>query len=142
MQIYFDNESSDPYYRSFSVRMLPSILLSLSFVTFSSAINFSFENVQLTEADAAKWPAIRFAFQDPSQPEKECKYTIEDDEWPTSEEWARFNETLEGALLKPLPLATPCYLGPNYDEARCTTLRTQWARSTALQCVFSELVYK
>ncbi|KAF2265995.1 FAD binding domain-containing protein [Lojkania enalia] len=112
--------------------MLFPIVLIFSLLPSSLAVNFDYESIQLTEDEAAGWPDVRFAGQGPSPPEQECKYTPEDETWPTSEEWAKFNETLGGVLLKPLPLATPCYAGPNYDEARCRALRTQWASNTSL----------
>ncbi|KAF1976539.1 FAD-binding domain-containing protein, partial [Bimuria novae-zelandiae CBS 107.79] len=57
---------------------------------------------------------------------EECRYTPEDDEWPSDAEWAFFNETLGGVLLKPQPLAISCYAGPSYDTARCASLQTNW----------------
>ncbi|KAF2122271.1 hypothetical protein BDV96DRAFT_594175 [Lophiotrema nucula] len=111
--------------------MLLSVAVFLALFTSSFAINFDFERIQLTEAETVDYPDIRFADQG-AVPYEECKYLPEDDDWPQDEDWARFNETLGGALLKPLPLATPCYAGPLYNANICALLRMQWAFNTPL----------
>lgn len=87
---------------------------------------FGFENVQLTESDTLQYPAIRFGDGSQPVPQHECRYTPEDEKWPSDAEWARFNETLGGVLLKPPPLAISCYAGPLYDAVKCANLQRDW----------------
>ena len=104
-------------------RYLYSLLL---FLRWTLALNFPFENIQLTDAETADYPAIRFGSLTSPAPEKECRVIPTDSDWPTEAEWARFNTTLGGVLLKPAPLAAPCYDGPLYDAAKCTQLKRAW----------------
>lgn len=106
--------------------MLFVVPFLLSFIWPASAVNLGWEDIQLTEAETQNYPAIRFGDSANPSPLKACKYTPEDAEWPSDTEWARLNETLEGALLKPLPLAIVCYEGPQYDAARCRQLQQGW----------------
>jgi hypothetical protein len=106
--------------------MLLSLLVFLSGISSALAVNFDWENVQLTQAETANYSAIRFAGQGADPPEAECRYTPADKAWPSVSEWTKFNETLGGALLKPLPLASVCYEGPNYNAVRCGQLKNSW----------------
>ncbi|KAF7714347.1 FAD/FMN-containing isoamyl alcohol oxidase MreA [Penicillium ucsense] len=45
--------------------------------------------------------------------------------WPSETTWARFNRTVEGRLVKTVPLGTPCH-APNYDAVTCATLKAGW----------------
>ncbi|CAG7952169.1 unnamed protein product [Penicillium olsonii] len=45
--------------------------------------------------------------------------------WPSVDVWTQFNETIDGRLIKTVPLGTPCH-APNYDAEKCTTLRDGW----------------
>ncbi|KAK0722675.1 hypothetical protein B0T26DRAFT_750045 [Lasiosphaeria miniovina] len=91
-----------------------------------------FESVQLESKHAAANPAVRFAQRDESAlvfgqsppPETECRAFPGSDDWPSDSDWRSFNQTLGGALLKPLPPAAACYVGPNYDAAKCRFLVT------------------
>ncbi|KAF2010367.1 FAD-binding domain-containing protein [Aaosphaeria arxii CBS 175.79] len=95
---------------------LPSIL----------AVNFPFEEVQLTDADISSNSDVQFGGNNSEAAIEGCKYIPGDDEWPTEAEWARLNDTLGGALLKPKPLASVCYAGPDYDARKCSTLQRTW----------------
>ena len=106
--------------------MLISVLFVASVLGSTAAVNFDWENVQLTKAETANYSAIRFADQGPEPSKRECKYLPGDEAWPSDAAWATFNETLDGALLKPLPLASVCYIGPNYDSVRCEQLKKTW----------------
>ncbi|KAF2193092.1 FAD binding domain-containing protein [Zopfia rhizophila CBS 207.26] len=110
--------------------MLLSIPFLLSLITSAIAVNFGFEKVQLTEAEAEDYPEIRFGDQDENFPKKRCKAIPGDKDWPSDEQWAKFNKTLGGVLLKPLPLAAPCYSGPQYNAGRCQELKDQWSNTS------------
>jgi hypothetical protein len=45
--------------------------------------------------------------------------------WPSENVWAKFNQTIDGQLVKTVPLGSPCHV-PNYDAAECNTLRDAW----------------
>jgi hypothetical protein len=107
-------------------------LFLLSFVATVFTLNFDFERIQLTEVETVDYPAIRFGGPDNPAPREDCKVIPGDEGWPSDADWARFNETLGGVLLKPVPLAAPCYEGPLYDAARCDQLKNSWS-SIAIQ---------
>ncbi|KAF2450272.1 FAD-binding domain-containing protein [Karstenula rhodostoma CBS 690.94] len=90
------------------------------------AANFNFESKQLTESETVPFPAIRFGDASQPSPQEECRYSPEDDDWPSDAEWQRFNATLGGVLLKPQPLAISCYAGPEHDATRCAALQSGW----------------
>lgn len=45
--------------------------------------------------------------------------------WPSENVWTQFNQSIDGRLVKTVPLGTPCH-APNYDAAKCTILRDGW----------------
>ena len=93
-------------------------------------LQFDFENIQLVESETSQYPAIRFGDRSNPSLQGPCRYTPEDEEWPSDEEWTQFNETLGGVLLKPRPLAISCYAGPLYDAALCANLKSSWTSMT------------
>ncbi|KAF2870573.1 hypothetical protein BDV95DRAFT_545515 [Massariosphaeria phaeospora] len=110
--------------------MLLSTLLLTALLTPVLAVNFEWEKIQLTEAETRNYSAIRFGGEGPVGPNVKCKIIPGDTDWPSDVEWARFNDTLGGALLKPLPLASPCYTGPLYNAARCEQLKRTWSSAS------------
>jgi hypothetical protein len=108
-----------------SMLLYLSLVLSLAATTLG--LNFDFEDIQLTEAETVNYPAIRFGGSANPAPREECRTIPGDDDWPSDAAWSQFNETLGGVLLKPAPLAAPCYAGPLYDAARCEQLKRSWS---------------
>lgn len=54
-----------------------------------------------------------------------CKAHPGSSTWPTEAEWSALNRTLNGRLLKPLPLAAVCHPDlPEYDLGKCKA--TNW----------------
>ncbi|KAF2472977.1 FAD-binding domain-containing protein [Lindgomyces ingoldianus] len=107
-------------------------LLFLSLLTSSApvfALNFDWEKIQLTEAETRNYSAIQFAGPLSNAPKKNCRSIPGDADWPTEAQWAKFNKTLGGALLKPRPLAAACYSGPQYDANRCQELKQMWSNT-------------
>lgn len=45
--------------------------------------------------------------------------------WPSTSEWAKLNQTVDGRLIKTIPLGKPCH-APNYDAAVCDVLKEEW----------------
>lgn len=115
--------------------MLHTISLFL-LVARVSCLNFAWEREQLSDAEAASNTAIAFdsGVTDTEAPTPRdeasrdvCKVIPGDANWPSEEDWAAFNETLGGVLLKPKPLSSPCYAGDGYDKAVCEQLKSGWA---------------
>ncbi|KAK4466376.1 hypothetical protein QBC42DRAFT_193003 [Cladorrhinum samala] len=89
----------------------------------------------LTESDVSKFAAVSFAdhrlLASRGSDEPRCKIAPEDASWPTREEWAKLNATVDGALLKPDPSPSVCYPShPNYNNASCAFLTSGAARQT------------
>lgn len=102
-------------------RLLP--LLSLA-----AATNFDWEKIQLERNATDFYPDV--AFGDASGPNAtyagpRCKVGPGDAGWPADGEWDRFNATLGGVLIKPVPPGAVCYPGAHYDLAKCTYLLTR-----------------
>ncbi|KAJ5770175.1 uncharacterized protein N7511_002226 [Penicillium nucicola] len=45
--------------------------------------------------------------------------------WPAEDVWSKFNQSIDGRLVKTVPLGKLCHT-PNYDAAQCATLREGW----------------
>lgn len=91
----------------------------------ATAVNFPYEVSQLTDADIGDFAAVAFgnASAAPSTYQgPKCKLQPEDAGWPSEEQWARFNSSLGGRLLKPRPVSEACYPGPAYNNATCDYL--------------------
>jgi hypothetical protein len=55
----------------------------------------------------------------------DCHCFPGDDCWPSDSEWAALNETVQGRLVKVVPIGSVCH-DPTYDEAACADLRARW----------------
>lgn len=96
---------------------------------------FDFEKAQLTEDILSKLDGV-FQFDNGDDVKlngrgsAECKVFPGDSAWPSDAEWAKFGEAVgPGALIKTVPLASPCYNGPLYDAAKCASLTANWTNS-------------
>ncbi|KAB2573418.1 FAD-linked oxidoreductase patO [Lasiodiplodia theobromae] len=54
-----------------------------------------------------------------------CKCIPGDACWPAADAWAELNTTVSGKLIANKPLAHVCH-DPDYDEAACTALKSEW----------------
>lgn len=54
-----------------------------------------------------------------------CHYLPSDPEWPTDQEWAQLNASVNGRLITASPLAEVCY-GFDSDSAACARIRDSW----------------
>jgi hypothetical protein len=45
--------------------------------------------------------------------------------WPTENDWSQLNKTIDGRLVKTVPLGTPCH-APNYNAETCAVLKDAW----------------
>ncbi|KAJ5326779.1 hypothetical protein MYU51_001695 [Penicillium brevicompactum] len=59
-----------------------------------------------------------------------CKCSPSDACWPTAGEWAAFNKTLSGRLLKTVPPASVCYKSEdNFNATECQAIVDAWTTS-------------
>ncbi|KAI1325181.1 hypothetical protein F5Y16DRAFT_378559 [Xylariaceae sp. FL0255] len=56
-----------------------------------------------------------------------CKCAPGDKCWPSTSDWAHFNTTVSGKLIASKPIAISCYPGPQYDEATCASVSSNWS---------------
>lgn len=108
-------------------------------VVTDDATLFKFESVQLTEdalssLDAETAALFEFDTVVPGSDEKkralQCKLYPTDRLWPSEFIWSTLNWALgKNALIKTVPLASPCYNGWKYDAAKCATLVSSWTNS-------------
>lgn len=50
--------------------------------------------------------------------------------WPSSQEWASFNETVSSRLIRTVPLASVCYKSePNFNNEACSAILADWTSS-------------
>lgn len=54
-----------------------------------------------------------------------CKCFPGDDCWPSFSLWSQLNKTIDGRLVKTVPLGTPCH-APNYNSEACAVLKDGW----------------
>lgn len=54
-----------------------------------------------------------------------CKFMPGDPAWPNTEAWDHFNSSVDGRLIRTVPIASPCH-GSNFDAAACSLVRSQW----------------
>jgi len=103
-------------------------LLAVALLALTGAVqgvNFPWELIQLNDSHIVNFSAVAFADTGPQEPlygGPECRAFPGSTDWPTGMEWRRLNETMDGALLKPVPVGTACYPGPSYDVRRCQYL--------------------
>lgn len=105
--------------------MIAVSILILLFVGKGFALNFDWERDQLPSTKYAR-PHVTPRQANAAAP-KGCKVVPGDDAWPSDDDWTTFNATLGGVLLKPKPLASVCYTGPDFNAARCEQLKSSWA---------------
>lgn len=54
-----------------------------------------------------------------------CHALPGDAAWPNAEAWSTLNNTVNGKLVKTVPIGTPCH-DPTYDETACNALKAKW----------------
>ncbi|KAI1124016.1 FAD binding domain protein [Nemania abortiva] len=64
-------------------------------------------------------------------PGTRCRCFPGDECWPSSADWAAFNQSVHGALIATVPLASPChdtFPGVSYDAEKCADIQANWLR--------------
>lgn len=89
-------------------------------------------DTQLTQKDIDGFEGITFASAAASRrPNPPCKVFLDEPDWPSLEQWSKFNTSVDGALLQPLPPAAVCYrTSPAFDAAQCEFLLTSASRTS------------
>ena len=60
-----------------------------------------------------------------------CKVTPDSPDWPSDAQWQALNASVSGRLIKPTPPAVVCHPDrPQYDNASCNALLSQWTNSS------------
>ncbi|KAJ7092987.1 hypothetical protein B0H15DRAFT_1021003 [Mycena belliarum] len=59
---------------------------------------------------------------------RSCKTIPGDESWPSAATWARLNDSIDGRLIRTIPLGQPCH-GPAYNASQCAEIRMQWNSS-------------
>jgi hypothetical protein len=61
-------------------------------------------------------------------PEPSCRNIPGDVGWPQPSEWADLNQTVNGQLIKTVPLGSVCHYEPYgvYNKTECDALRQDW----------------
>lgn len=68
---------------------------------------------------------------------KNCRIVPSDLQWPSTQEWAELNKTVDGRLIATVPIGAPCFKKTydvttqqydlsTYDEAACANVKTNW----------------
>ncbi|KJZ77716.1 hypothetical protein HIM_02893 [Hirsutella minnesotensis 3608] len=90
---------------------------------------FHYEREQLHIRQPNRDDTRLFAFdtRGPSLHPGQCRPQPGDREWPTDAEWNALGKVLNGALVRTVPLAAPCYENWGiYDARRCDMIRNNW----------------
>ena len=62
----------------------------------------------------------------------QCKSFPGDSTWPDTSQWESLNDTVNGRLLHPAPIAAVCHNGDSFNETACSSVIEEWT-SAALQ---------
>ncbi|KAL4976032.1 hypothetical protein BDW66DRAFT_151378 [Aspergillus desertorum] len=54
-----------------------------------------------------------------------CRYLPGDAQWPSTEQWQRLNDSVDGRLIRGKPLAGSCH-GEEYNSSTCSGLQASW----------------
>lgn len=95
-----------------------SPLLSTSANVNSGVLNV---DVDLQDVSSAVKPLFQSGASTAVNNTSGCKVYPGDPEWPSDEAWAGLNKLTDNRLIaKPVPLASVCYPGVDYDAAKCS----------------------
>ncbi|KIJ34200.1 hypothetical protein M422DRAFT_182349 [Sphaerobolus stellatus SS14] len=54
-----------------------------------------------------------------------CKALPSDASWPATKVWDSFNSSVNGRLIRTVPIGTPCH-GSHFNQTECTFIRNNW----------------
>jgi hypothetical protein len=90
---------------------------------------FEYETKRLEDIYIPPGHADLFAFDTtgPIVSSGDCKPQPGDYAWPSAATWDAFDEALDGALIRTVPLAAPCYEDWGvYDSKKCESILSNW----------------
>lgn len=109
------------------------LLLAITGTTPVTAEVFPFETIRLARSDIGNFSAIQFGNLDHARSHggatPQCRAFPGSEDWPTEADWKQLNISLGGALLRPIPLGSVCYEGPNHNASTCSYLVNQSGRT-------------
>jgi hypothetical protein len=119
-------------------RFLSLVLVLQLLLTIAQAFElFEFEKKQLQVSNilarSEEASLVSFPRSDtPARTNTACKVFPTDASWPSDAQWALLNKTVNGALIKTVPLASPCYISPfsDFNTNECTYITAQWTNSS------------
>jgi FAD/FMN-containing dehydrogenase len=113
--------------------LLLPFLFTLHLPLLARAALLDFETTQLQDAEAERYPVLRFADTHKKargRQSPKCKAFPGTDSWPDEDDWADLRAALgPNGLLHPQPAAHVCYAGRTYDAERCRFLVQEADRS-------------
>lgn len=108
---------SDKHSTAEALQLTDDVLANLTFLSLSNVSLFDFAN---GDSITSKRGAATG-----------CKTFPGDAGWPSDVIWDVFDLLTGGALIKTVPLASPCYDSwGNYDAVECAYLSEQWTNSS------------
>lgn len=105
------------------------LIISAGFA-FAAAVNALNSPVETTDWGRRQWNSPSdISFRDDTgigsrHNRPRCKAFPGNEDWPTFREWSQLNKSINGALLKPVPAASACYDGQDYNSTQCHFLLT------------------
>ncbi|KAI0469377.1 FAD/FMN-containing isoamyl alcohol oxidase-like protein MreA [Xylaria cf. heliscus] len=60
-----------------------------------------------------------------SSPSSQCRYLSKDAGWPNDTIWDQLNRTVEGRLIRGVPLGQPCH-SPYLNSEKCSQIQSEW----------------
>ncbi|KAI0202859.1 FAD binding domain protein [Astrocystis sublimbata] len=93
---------------------------------------FSKSRVQMVAWTSVAATIAAIAWQARSQlSAPQCRCFPGDECWPTPDHWAALNQSVHGALIATVPIASPChdtFPGVAYDADKCAAIQANWPR--------------
>ncbi|KAL4257798.1 oxygen-dependent FAD-linked oxidoreductase family protein [Pleurotus pulmonarius] len=61
---------------------------------------------------------------------RRCKTFPGDRDWPSPGVWDAFNASVDGRLIRTVPIGTPCHHGTSFSEDECSIIQSNWHNSS------------
>ncbi|KAL0567786.1 hypothetical protein V5O48_014206 [Marasmius crinis-equi] len=68
---------------------------------------------------------VAFASLAVAQDLSSCRILPTDSSWPSQDVWDAFNSSVDGRLIKTVPIGSPCH-DPTFDEVQCNNVKDNW----------------
>lgn len=112
---------NDSYFPAENLQLTDAVISNLTSLSLTNISLFDFGDSNSTSTKSAAAAAAA----------AECKTFPGDAAWPDESTWDVLNLLTGEALIKTVPLASPCYDNwGNYDAVECAYLNEQWTNSS------------